>query len=151
MIKPRLKVMLAERGIRQATLAESVPEMSKVLMSYIANGAAMPTKETMKAICAALGCQPTDIYPADQLDLSLTAEKTAQSEEHQEIGPFSRWLTKEESDALEQAIGCLGYSGTKEWIREMYRQTVKQYGVLQLDGRALHELVPPGAVQATQE
>lgn len=53
------------------------------------------------------------------------------------------WLTEEERAALEKAIKGLGYRSLAEWLREMYRQTLKQYAALQLDGKTLHDLVPP--------
>lgn len=53
------------------------------------------------------------------------------------------WLTGEERAALETAVKGLGYRSLAEWLREMYRQTIKQYAALKLGGKAIHELIPP--------
>ena len=53
------------------------------------------------------------------------------------------WLTEEERAALEKATKGLGYRSIAEWLREMYRQTLKQYAALQLDGKTIHDLIPP--------
>lgn len=53
------------------------------------------------------------------------------------------WFKPEEKAALVKAVKGLGYRSTAEWMREMYRQTLKQYAALKLDGKTLHELIPP--------
>jgi len=53
------------------------------------------------------------------------------------------WFKPEEKAALIKAVKGLGYRSTAEWMREMYRQTLKQYAALRLDGKTLHELIPP--------
>lgn len=53
------------------------------------------------------------------------------------------WFRPEEKAALVKAVNGLGYRSTAEWMREMYRQTLKQYAALRLEGKELHELIPP--------
>ena len=54
-----------------------------------------------------------------------------------------RLPSPEEKAALVKAVKGLGYHSTAEWMREMYRQTLKQYAALKLDGKTLHDLIPP--------
>ena len=53
------------------------------------------------------------------------------------------WLKPEEKAALVKAVEGLGYHSLTEWMREMYRYTIKQYAMLKLDGKLLHDLIPP--------
>lgn len=53
------------------------------------------------------------------------------------------WFKPEEKAALVKAVKGLGYHSTTEWMREMYRQTLKQYAALGLEGKNLHDLIPP--------
>lgn len=53
------------------------------------------------------------------------------------------WFQPEEKAALVKAVKGLGYRSTAEWMREMYRQTLKQYAALGLEGKKLHDLIPP--------
>lgn len=53
------------------------------------------------------------------------------------------WFRPEEKAALVKAVKGLGYRSVAEWMREMYRQTLKQYAALRLDGKTLHDLIPP--------
>ena len=53
------------------------------------------------------------------------------------------WFKPEEKAALVKAVKGLGYRSVAEWMREMYRQTLKQYAALRLDGKTLHDLIPP--------
>lgn len=56
------------------------------------------------------------------------------------------WFQPEEKAALVKAVKGLGYRSTAEWMREMYRQTLKQYAALGLEGKTLHDLIPPVVV-----
>lgn len=53
------------------------------------------------------------------------------------------WFRLEEKAALVKAVKGLDYRSVAEWMREMYRQTLKQYAALRLDGKTLHDLIPP--------
>ena len=53
------------------------------------------------------------------------------------------WFRPEEKEALVKAVKGLGYRSVAEWMREMYRQTLKQYAALKLNGKTLHDLIPP--------
>lgn len=177
MVNNRIRVMLAEKRMSAAALSAQVPDMTKVCMSFVVNGAAMPTREGMTAICKALDCLATDLYDEAELDLNVTgrtskAESPLQSaeaisarvedatipvnsleapvkaENRDKSGHAGQervffWFKPEEKAALVKAVKGLGYRSTAEWMREMYRQTLKQYAALKLDGKTLHDLIPP--------
>ncbi len=195
MVENQLRVMLAKRNTSAAKLAEKVPDMNKVCMSFIVNGVTLPTREGMESICKELDCKATDIYDAKELNLNVTeekapeipakaesaaqehritikqesemvtvplnsleapvrlrAEKRKDGHENQERIHF--WFEPEEKVALVKAVEGLGYRSLTEWMREMYRQTLKQYASLKLNGKTIHELIPPLVAQnssATQE
>lgn len=188
MIQNEIRVMLAKRGTSAAALSTKIPDMNKVCMSFIVNGAALPTREGMRAMCRELDCKATDLYSEEELDLNVTAETKEERPLKQEpaqatdgekkriiISPDSEkvtiplnsleapvrlrtekrkdghenqervffWFKPEEKAALVKATEGLGYRSLTEWMREMYRQTLKQYATLKLEGKTLHELIPP--------
>ena len=169
MVDNRIRVMLAEKKMSAAALAARIPDMSKPVMSYIVQGITLPTRDDMDIICRELDCKATDLYEAKELDLNVTGNQTADSQQNKTAGktiPLAQdapmririerdskdhagyerihfWFTPEEKAALIKAVKGLGYRNTTEWMREMYRQTLKQYAALNLDGKMLHDLVPP--------
>jgi DNA-binding Xre family transcriptional regulator len=188
MIQNEIRVMLAKRGTSAAALSTKIPDMNKVCMSFIVNGAALPTREGMQAMCRELDCKATDLYDEEELNLNVTAEPKAQRPLTEEpaqatnaekkkivIGAESEtvtiplnsleapvrqrvekrkdghenqervffWFDPEEKAALIKATEALGYRNLTEWMREMYRLTLKQYAALKLEGKTLHDLVPP--------
>ena len=173
MVDNQIKVMLAKRGLSAAALSRDIPEMNKVCMSFIVNGITMPTREGMREICSILHCTPIELYEEAELDLNIARKPkespqpvvelkkaTVTMEEIKEAmkdtlpvpQPWQNhvgqkqlrvWLTEEERAALEKATKGLGYRSIAEWLREMYRQTLKQYAALQLDGKTLQDLIPP--------
>jgi len=176
----RIRVLLAEKKMSAAALATKTG-MSKVCMSFIMNGIAMPTREGVQAMTSELECLATDIWKEEALDLNVTAKRgeeptasplhTAEEapKEHTEEratlplnsleAPVRQkaekrdghegqervffWFRPEEKAALVKAVKGLGYHSTAEWMREMYRQTLKQYAALKLEGKTLHDLIPP--------
>lgn len=171
MINNRIRVKLAEHNMSATALSAQIPEMSKVCMSFIVNGTALPTREGMAAMCKALDCLATDIYDEAELNLNVTGGReeaesplntaagkavekdkvrtiAAQIESRGGRGHEGQervffWFMPEEKTALVKAVKGLGYRSTAEWMREMYRQTLKQYAALKLDGKTLHDLIPP--------
>lgn len=186
MIQNEIRVMLARRGTSAAQLSTKIPDMNKVCMSFIVNGAALPTREGMKAMCRELDCKATDLYDEEELNLNVTVEpkeqmplteepahvmnaeksvasrvsetvtiplnsleapvrqrveKRKDGHENQERVFF--WFNPEEKAALVKATEALGYRNLTEWMREMYRFTLKQYAALKLEGKTLHDLIPP--------
>lgn len=73
---------------------------------------------------------------------SETIDAAPEQDSHKGQVKFCIWLEVEEKAALARVIKALGYRSMTEWLREMYRQAVKQYAALNLDRRMLHELVP---------
>lgn len=74
MVKNGIRVMLAKRETSAAALSAKIPDMNKVCMSFIVNGAALPTREGMQAMCRELGCKATDLYEEAELNLNVTGE-----------------------------------------------------------------------------
>lgn len=180
MVENRIRVLLAEKKMSATALASKVPGMSKVCLSFIVNGIAMPTREGVSAITEELECLATDLWNEEDLNLNVTGIKgtqqasplhTAEEEikeqaEERPTLPLNSleapvrvkaekrdghegqermffWFRPEEKAALVKAVKGLGYHSTAEWMREMYRQTLKQYAALKLDGKTLHDLIPP--------
>lgn len=133
-------------GISQRKLADCLPSyISNVAMSLMETGSVMPNRETMTALCDALGCLPTDIY--DELDLNLnTAGRHANLEPveieitlpkktgsgnrgsgHDGMTEFRVWVREEEKAVLDSALQRLGYRSSAEWFREQYRFLLRQY------------------------
>ena len=83
------------------------------------------------------------MVPLNSLEspVRIRAEKRKDGHENQERIFF--WFELEEKTALVKAVEGLGYRSLTEWFREMYRQTLKQYAALKLDGKTLQELIPP--------
>lgn len=78
--------------------------------------------------------------------LEATAREKAERREssgHEGQERVFFWFQPEEKMALVKAVKGLGYRSVAEWMREMYRQTLKQYAALRLDGKKLHDLIPP--------
>ena len=169
MVENRIRVLLAEKKMSATALASKVPGMSKVCLSFIVNGIAMPTREGVSAITEELECLATDIWNEEDLNLNVTGNKQASplhTAEERPTLPLNSletpvrakaekrdghegqeriffWFRPEEKAALVKAVKGLGYHSTSEWMREMYRQTLKQYAALKLDGKTLHDLIPP--------
>lgn len=57
----RIKEMLRERNMSQTELARRAG-ISKVNVNHIVNGERKGSVETLKKICAALGCDPKDVW-----------------------------------------------------------------------------------------
>lgn len=174
MVANRLRVRLVEANMSAAALSERMPDaINKVCMSFIQSGKVLPTKDAMKAMCDALGCEPTDIYAAADIDLlSLVRERAEakaaeakfpsrakavtldgkadapiyESRGHAGEKQFRVWMPIEERAALFKAISGLGYVSVAEWFREMCRQTLKEYITLNLQDKTLH-----GAITSTTQ
>lgn len=70
MVSNQIRVLLAKRGLSAKALADLMPdECNAAVMSYIMNGKAMPTRDTLEKMCEVLGCEPADLYDAEDLDL----------------------------------------------------------------------------------
>jgi putative transcriptional regulator len=61
MLKPRIKVRLAELEIKQQDLSEQL-DVTKQTMSLWVNGKANPTLETAFKIAKLLGCKVDDLF-----------------------------------------------------------------------------------------
>ena len=80
MARNRIKAVLAERGMSAKALADCVEDCNPAIVSYIANGKALPTPECLKEMCSRLGCSPADLYDATDVDLpSLFSDEAAAS------------------------------------------------------------------------
>ena len=123
MARNRIKAVLAERGMSAKALADCVEDCNPAIVSYIANGKALPTPECLKEMCSRLGCSPADLYDATDVDLpSLFSDEAAASQpQDSELG---KWLSAEEAAALRKAILAFGYSCVGELGRDMWRNTV---------------------------
>lgn len=161
MVRNRIKVMRAEAEISATALAEKLPDgMNKVCMSFIENGQALPTKESLAAMCEVLNCKPGDLYNPEDIDLRAVGRKDATPEfataapvrmsvgkggersNHEGMEQLRVWMQAEEKVALSKAVDGLGYKSLAEWLREMYRQTIHRYVALGLkDNEKLHEFV----------
>ena len=72
----RIKVMRAEVGISAAALVEKLPDITnKVVMSYIEQGHALPTKEALAKMCEVFGCKPDSLYKLADIDLRAVQEE----------------------------------------------------------------------------
>lgn len=62
-----------DKGMTQAQLAAAVkhadPTADQVMISVLERGQLYPTRKLLKALCEALGCEPTDIY--EELELNF--------------------------------------------------------------------------------
>lgn len=153
MVTNQLKVALAKADTNAATLAKKIPGLDKVTMSYITRGKVLPTREEMEAICKELDCKATDIYDEQELDLNVTRDRNPNAEIANPLKAPVRQRAEDqdgiircepaEKAVLIKATEGLGYRNLTEWFREMYRMTLKQYAALKLDGKMLHELIPP--------
>lgn len=169
----RIKVLRAEANISATALASQIPGGDKVVMSYIENGRALPTKDGLEKMCDVFSCKPADIYAAEDLDLlsvkrepeaaAIPTEETriapckhrlarqdprlqslrADTEQHEGMEQVRVWMPANEKAALFKAISGLGYHSVSEWLREKYRATLREYIALNLGDRTLHEAIPP--------
>ena len=70
MVNNQIRVFLAKRGLSAKALADQMPDdCNAAVMSYIMNGKAMPTRDTLDRMCEVLDCEPTELYTVDDLDL----------------------------------------------------------------------------------
>lgn len=162
----RIKVMRAEVGISAAALVEKLPDITnKVVMSYIEQGQALPTKEALAKMCEVFGCKPDSLYKLADIDLRVVQEEDvfpkaalkmastkeiavteveAERDRHEGMEQLRVWMQADEKAALFKAVNGLGYKSVAEWLRDMYRQTVLKYLSLELKGsKKLHEAIPP--------
>ena len=140
MISNRIKVLLAERNISAKALADGMADCcNAAMMSYIANGKVLPTREVLNRMCLILGCKSTDLYDAKDIDLlSDGAESAVPSV------PAEQFLTPVEVETLNAAIKALDYRDLGEWVREMRRLTLLQYhGVVKKGAINLSEVILP--------
>ena len=100
----------------------------------VAKAAGVST-ETIKALAPINGMEAPDQF--------RPAETPWRGRGHEGQVELRVWMKPEEKQALEKAVIGLGYRSTTEWLREMYRQTVKQYLALNLNGNIITHFVPP--------
>jgi len=147
-------------------------DLNIVAMSFIEAGKVLPTKGGLAAICKELDCTPTDIYELSDIDLisvcrtpcSDSGESDAQipserqrvadmadpcpsfrsesSSQHEGEEQLRVWMRTDEKAALVRAIKGLGYHSIAEWLREKYRETLRQYIALKSHGTSLHNALP---------
>lgn len=174
MTENRFKDVLVEHRTTAKALCQKVQNIGQGCMSYIVNGTAMPTRESMQSICEVLSCKATDIWNERDLDLNVTREARMDEKteriQHDETSPAQSirldgardersrghghegqdrlffWFAPEEKIALAKAVRGLGYKSMAEWMREMYRQTLRQYAVLTLGNGSLNDLVAGQAI-----
>ena len=163
----RIKVLRAEANISATALASQIPGGDKVVMSYIENGRALPTKDGLEKMCDIFSCKPADIYATDDLNLlSVKREPEAAqptkgkrrdtqqetrlqnlradtAEQREGMEQVRVWMAADEKAALFKAISGLGYRSVSEWMREKYRATLREYIALNLGDKTLHEAIPP--------
>ena len=87
--------------------------------------------------------------PLNSLEAPVRLREKRRKDGHENQERIFFWFEPEEKTALVKATEGLGYRSLTEWFREMYRQTLKQYAALKLDGKTLQELIPPLAAQET--
>ncbi len=172
MVHNRIKVRRAEVGISATAIAEQMPDdVDKVAMSYIERGRVLPTAGGMAKMCEIFGCNPTDIYDAQDIDLCAVGAKPKNpansvkertgamgakadkpigdffadmSGDHKGMEQIRVWMPADEKAALFKVVSALGYHSVAEWLRDMYRATVHKYISLNLqDMKRLHEAIPP--------
>lgn len=135
-------------NISQKQLATLMPEgVTNLAVHFIESGNAMPTKETMKAMCETFGCQPTDLYELEDLNLALLHKSEAdevppevpditaprrtgsgnRGPGHDGMTEFRVWVKEEEKAVMDSALQRLGYRSSAEWFREQYRYLLRQY------------------------
>ena len=133
-------------NISQKQLATLMPEgVTNLAVHFIESGNAMPTKETMKAMCEAFSCQPTDLYELEDLNLALLQRDKSDPPEmpettlprrtgpsnrgpgHEGMTEFRTWMKEEEKIVMDSALQRLGYRSAAEWFREQYRYLLRQY------------------------
>lgn len=126
MVSNRIRELLADRKMSARNLSDELTDCNAAILSYIINGRALPTAETLKEMCEQLGCSPEDLYDSKDVDLLSVFEKwrTDVACLDSEVG---KWFDPEESAALRKALAALGYSCVGEWIREMWRCTLLKY------------------------
>ncbi len=172
MVQNRIKELRARLGISGRQLLEKLPEnerMSPSTISYIERGVVLPTKESLEALCKLFDVEPADIYAVQDIDLASVrsaapkaipidddkpveqneiviqpAKKPNIPESGSKMEQVRVWFPAAEKAALFRAIYGLGYHSVAEWLREKYRDTLREYIALRLkDEATLHEAVPP--------
>ena len=81
--------------------------------------------------------------PLNSLEATVRQKAEQRDKGHEGQERLFFWFKPEEKAALVKAVKGLGYRSVAEWMREMYRQTLKQYAALGLEGKTLHDLIPP--------
>ena len=124
--------------ISQRELMKHLPsDVNPVAMSFIEQGRVLPNVPTMQAISDTLGTPPTEIYQAQDLNLTLSALPLPEEDSTTTVvkgrgGTVEiRCRVKpEEKRNLDAALAALGYSSYAEWWREKYRATLRDFQTL---------------------
>lgn len=136
MVRNRIRSVLADRRMSAKELADGIEDCNAAVLSYVMNGKALPTMECLKAMCHMLGCAPSDLFDATDVDLPslLSGEQNSGQAADSELG---NWFSLDEAAALRKAMYAFGYSSVAEWIREMWRNTLLRY-LERLEGDAVN-------------
>jgi len=117
-------------GMSQADVAKKV-KMSPAVLSYIENGAVLPTMENIEALSALFGCSPSDLFDLDQFKFDAEPRKGEAFQGKRAADEVFRvHLKTAEKEILLSAIKVLGYQNGTEWFREKMRETVNRYRLL---------------------
>ena len=137
MIENNVRRERTKLGMTQGELAKRLPDgMDAIGLGYIEHGRVLPTREQLEGMCREFHCEKTDLF--DESDIDLLSSPAVSSDDNEATGfvapgdnrghkgkvEFRVWLRPMEKEALEHALGSLGYRSNAEWLREMVRNTV---------------------------
>ena len=149
MTNNRIAELRQQLGISQKKLIERLPgDVNPVALSFIEQGRVLPNVPTMAAMSETLGHAPTEIYNAQDLNLTLAALPFPGDDVPDTVGETGKrgdtnrgrgkegmvelrcWAKEEEKRNLDAALSALGYSSYAEWWREKYRATMRDFQTL---------------------
>lgn len=137
-----IRVQLAKNRTTAKDLSTMLVDADQIILHYIVNGKALPTKRDLQDMTAALNCETADLYDLNDIDLAGSGEKSQKMPHigdhgHDGMERIYIWYPPEGKEALFEVIKQLGYPSVAEWFRDMARITFLK--AAKLDGQTLHE------------
>jgi hypothetical protein len=142
-----IRARLDKNGMTAKTLATWLLDANEVIMCYIEQGRALPTKDDLSAMTELLDCETAELYPfLDDIDLAGTQARISKIKApdihpgdhgHEGMERVYIWYPADGKEALFEVIKQLDYPSVAEWFRDMARITFLK--AAKLDGKMLHE------------